>query len=164
MNVCIFFILVVSFTEVLSCALDNGSDDWYAKDENKKFTCSNGKIIRADLQCDGYPDCNIYVGGRWWDRDTSDEESCSDKQIEEEKGEGKVEGDTDGDNDGDNEGDDDEEVDDDKDDSGKDEDENQDKDDETEDDTKEGNTGDTEDNDNDDDTSDDADDGDKDEA
>ena len=41
MNVCIFFILVVSFTEVLSCALDNGSDDWYAKDENKKFDGSD---------------------------------------------------------------------------------------------------------------------------
>merc|ERR1711996_49223 len=32
----------------------------------------------------GYPDCSVYLGGRWLDRDTSDEESCSDKDIEEE--------------------------------------------------------------------------------
>merc|ERR1712025_553695 len=80
MHVSFLFALVACFSQVLICAVIE-EDDWYAKDESKKFECSNGKIIRAELHCDGYPDCNVYMGGRWWDRDTSDEEFCSDKEI-----------------------------------------------------------------------------------
>ena len=74
--------LVLLLVSGFDCAILQG--DWYGQDDEPKFNCSNGKIIRAELRCDGYPDCSVYHGGRWLDRDTSDEESCSDKQIEEE--------------------------------------------------------------------------------
>ena len=74
--------LVLLLVSGFNCAILQG--DWYGQDDEPKFNCSNGKIIRAELRCDGYPDCSVYHGGRWLDRDTSDEESCSDKQIEEE--------------------------------------------------------------------------------
>ena len=79
---CLTLLLLVLLSPVYKCAVLEG--DWYARDGEPKFNCSNGKIIRAELRCDGYADCSVYWGGRWLDRDTSDEESCSDKDIEEE--------------------------------------------------------------------------------
>ena len=140
MHVSFLFALVACFSQVLICAVIE-QDDWYAKDESKKFECSNGKIIRAELHCDGYPDCNVYMGGRWWDRDTSDEEFCSDKEIlsniddddienddDDEEDDGEKDEDNVDDNVDDTEDDDNEEENDDKDDSDNKDEEDEDKD------------------------------------